>query len=65
MTYWLRSYFGIFSEEYKIASENVKELSHIFEIKDYEPILKKMYKSVLSKNNLKTVEKYIETGEVK
>tara|TARA_Y100000992_G_C21098169_1_gene411294 strand:- start:46 stop:567 length:522 start_codon:yes stop_codon:yes gene_type:complete len=64
LTYWLRGYFGIFSEEYKIASENVKELSHIFEIKDYDPILKKMYKSVLSKNNLKTVEEYIKTGEV-
>lgn len=64
LTYWLRSFFDYFSEEHKIAEENVKELASTFEIKDYEPHLKKMYESIAANKNLETVKKYIETGEV-
>ena len=65
LTYWLRHYFDYFSEEHKIAAENIRDLADTFEIKDYSPILKKKYESVLAKKNLKTIEEYIETGKVK
>ena len=63
LTYWLRHYFDYFSEEHKIASNNVKELASTFDILDYEPRLKKMYESNRAKRNIETVKKYIETGE--
>ncbi len=62
LTYWLRYYFDYFSEEHKIASDNVKELASTFEILDYEPRLKKMYESNRAKRNIETVKKYIKTG---
>ena len=64
LTYWLRHYFDYFSEEHKIASNNVKELASTFDILDYEPRLKKMYESNRAKRNIETVKKYIKTGEV-
>ena len=64
LTFWLRTYFDYFSEEYRIAANNVKELADTFEIMDYEPILKSQYESERAKRNLKTIENYIETGEV-
>lgn len=62
LTYWLRYYFDYFSEEHKIASNNIKELASTFEILDYEPRLRKMYESNRAKRNIKTIENYIRTG---
>lgn len=64
LTYWLRTYFSFFSDEYKVAASHVKDLAGIFEIKDYEPILAKQYKSAVANHNIETLEKYIKTGEV-
>lgn len=64
LTYWLRSYFDYFSEAYKIAAVHVKELADTFEIIDYEPHLRRIAETSHIRQNLETVEKYIETGEV-
>ena len=64
LTYWLRTYFSFFSDEYKIAANHIKDLAAIFEIKDYESILLKQYESAVAKNNIETLEKYIKTGDV-
>jgi len=64
LSYWLRSYFDYFSDEYRIASGFVKDLAPTFDIVDYEPQLKRMAESVKAQQNLETVKKYIKTGDV-
>ena len=64
LSYWIRYYFDYFSDEHRVAVKNVKELAKTFEILDYEPHLKKMYESIRAKQNIKTIEKYIQTGDV-
>jgi hypothetical protein len=64
LTYWLRTYFSFFSDEYKMAAGHIKDLAVIFGIKDYASILAKQYESVLANCNIEILEKYIKTGDV-
>jgi len=64
LAYWIRGYFDYFSEEHKIAIDNIKDLAATFNIIDYEPRLKRMHESIKAKRNIETVKNYIETGNV-
>lgn len=45
LTYWLRDFFDIFSEDYKIAKANLANICQRLEIKDYNPILSRAYEN--------------------
>lgn len=47
LTYWLRDFFDLFSEDYKIAKRNLSDICHILEIKDYDPILRRTYENII------------------
>jgi hypothetical protein len=44
--YWLRDFYNVNSQEYKDAYQNLSEVIKTFEIKDYDPMLKKLYARV-------------------
>lgn len=46
IAYWLRDFYDINREEYKIAYKNLKEITDAFGIVDYEPFLKKQYEQI-------------------
>ena len=64
LTYWLRTYCSVFSEEYKTGSAHIKELAPVFDIVDYEPRLKKIAEEALARANLETISKYIKGEEI-
>lgn len=46
LTYWLRYFFEIRSDEYKTAEKNLKEACQELEITDCQPRLDKLYKQI-------------------
>lgn len=64
LRHWLQGFFEVFSDEYKVAVENLKMACRSLEIVDYSKQLEKEYKDSQIRVNLLTIEKYIEEGEV-
>lgn len=44
--YWLRDFYNVNSQEYKVAYQSLAEVIETFGIKDYDPVLKKLYARV-------------------
>ena len=42
LSYWLRDFFDIFSEEYKVAKSNLKEVCEEFQIRDMSKVYSKL-----------------------
>lgn len=47
ISYWIRDFYSVFSEEHKIVKQHVIDLAHEFDIPDFKNGLKKIHQSVL------------------
>tara|TARA_B100000287_G_C20325575_1_gene659620 strand:- start:175 stop:666 length:492 start_codon:yes stop_codon:yes gene_type:complete len=57
ISYWIRDFYDIFSEEYKIVKENLKQIADELKIKDYTPIFEKRFSKITAENNYNNMEK--------
>lgn len=63
LSYWVRDFYDVFSSEYKIVREIIKDMSKDLEIMDYEPILKQQQKAAderIASNFIEKLEDIIE-----